>query len=335
MRVLLKPNLLQRADESQAITTHPALVAVVARLVREAGGEVWIGDGPAGPVENTRKLWRPLGMTHVADTVGARLVPFEGVQWTPHGGRDYFIARPLLEADLVIDLPKLKTHVLTLYTGAVKNLFGAIPGRRKRELHLRAPGIEEFSAVLVDVFELVPPALTILDGVLGMEGEGPGTTGTPRVFGVVAASADAVALDTVIAEAMGYHRGQVLHLSEAGRRGLGEADSRAISTVGDASVLDFGRVELATPRWVTKAPRWVGEMVGKRLVLRPLVSPEVCIGCGRCVQVCPKDAIEIGPDKVASFDLDECIGCLCCAEICPEAAIETKRSLLSRLAKIR
>jgi uncharacterized protein (DUF362 family)/NAD-dependent dihydropyrimidine dehydrogenase PreA subunit len=296
---------------------------------------VWIGDGPAGPVDNTRKLWRPLGMTDVAEATGATLVPFESVRWSSHGGRDYFLAQPVLDADLVIDLPKLKTHVLTLYTGAVKNLFGAIPGRRKRELHLRAPGIKEFSDVLVDVFELVPPTLTIMDGVLGMEGEGPGTTGTPKQFGVIAVSADAVALDTVIVEAMGYHRGQVLHLAEAGRRGLGQADSRSITVLGDAAALDFGRVELASPRWVTKAPRWVGEMVGKRLVLRPLVSPEVCIGCGRCVEVCPKDAITVGDDRVACFDLDECIGCLCCAEICPEAAIETKRSLLSRLAKIR
>ena len=149
MRVLLKPNLLSAHEPERAVTTHPAIVQVVAELVQEAGGTILVGDSPAGPIENNPAVWRQSGIGEVAAQVRAKPVPFDGVTWKRLNTTDYFIARPVLEADLVINLPKLKTHTFTLYTGAVKNLFGVIPGNRKREVHARAPGIEDFSQALV------------------------------------------------------------------------------------------------------------------------------------------------------------------------------------------
>ena len=332
MQVLLKPNLLTATDPERAVTTHPAVVGAVAALVREAGGEVWIGDSPASPGESRPRFWRGSGMADVAAQTGARLIPFDGVVWKRLNSNDYFIARPVLEADLVIDLPKLKTHVLTLYTGAVKNLFGAIPGTRKREVHLRSPGVQDFSRALVDVLELVRPGLTIMDGVLGQEGDGPGVGGTPHRYGCLAASTDPVALDAVVAGAMGYRSGEVLRLAEAGARGLGEANPEAVRVEGERRALDFGELRLPRARWYFRIPGWVGVPLRRATRLRPRLVASACVGCGRCAEVCPCEAIT--PGKPLRFDLERCVGCLCCAEVCPQGAIEPRRNLLARLIGI-
>jgi ferredoxin len=247
-------------------------------------------------------------------------------------GNDYFIACPIFEADLVINLPKLKTHSFALYTGAVKNLFGTIPGRRKREAHVRAPGIQDFSLALADVLELVRPGLTIMDGVMGQEGEGPGIKGTPRRYGCLTASADPVAMDTVVTQAMGYRPGEVLHLAEASVRGLGTADLSAIQVEGDRGALSFGRVVLPTTHWYFRAPAWATASIYRATRLRPKLSVALCEGCGRCVEVCPHAAIALG--KPVRFDLERCVGCMCCAEVCPRGAIEARRNLVSRLVGV-
>jgi len=332
MRVLLKPNLLAAADLERAITTHPAVVRAVTEVVQEAGGEVWIGDSHGGPIEDIPQVWRKSGMADVSARTGARLLPFDEVAWKRLNRNDYFIARPVLDADLVINLPKLKTHTFTLYTGAVKNLFGIIPGTRKREIHLRALGVQDFSRALADILELVRPGLTILDGVLGQEGNGPGVGGTPHRYGCLAAAADPVALDTAIARAMGYRPGEVLHLAEAGARGLGKADPDAVRVEGELQALDFGTVCLPRARWYFRVPAWVGAPLHRAARLRPRLMASACIGCGRCADVCPREAIT--PGKPPRFDLERCVGCLCCAEVCPQGAIEPQRNLLARLVGI-
>jgi uncharacterized protein (DUF362 family)/NAD-dependent dihydropyrimidine dehydrogenase PreA subunit len=355
MRVLLKPNLLNDAGLERATTTHPAVIRAVAELVQRAGGEVWIGDSPAGPITDNPRVLRAAGVVGVADKLGARLVAFDRVTWVqahrPGPGiegedraLDYFIAPPLLEADLVIDLPKLKTHVLTLYTGAVKNLYGAIPGTRKREPHLRAPGVRDFSPVLVDLLSLVRPRLSILDGVIGLEGNGPGVGGVPRSYGLLAASPDAVALDAVIVRALGYRRGQVLHLQMAQARGLGAADPAAIRVEGKASTLDFARVALPRTHWYYNVPSWATALAHRLARVRPRLLADRCVGCGRCIEVCPAGAISRAGQPLDSrgrerrvlsrpprFDPDLCVGCLCCVEVCPVGALEPRRNLLVRL----
>jgi len=333
MRVLLKPNLLAAADLERAITTHPAVVQVVADLVRGAGGIALIGDSPGGSVRDGRRVWRRSGMAGVVERTGARLVPFDGVAWKRLDSVDYFIARPALEADLVIDLPKLKTHLLTLYTGAVKNLFGTIPGARKREVHCRAPGVGDFSRALVDVLELIRPGLTLIDGVLGQEGNGPGMGGTPRQYGCLAASADPVALDAVITGALGYRPGEVLHLAQAQDRGLGVSDLDKVRVVGDRRALDFGAVSLPQAHWYLRVPAWASAPVHRAIRLRPRLTADACAGCGRCAQACPREAIT--PGQPPRFDLDRCVGCFCCAEVCPQGAITPHRNLIARLVGVR
>jgi len=329
MRVLLKPNLVSPLPLEQGVTTHPAVVQAVAEQVQEAGGTVLIGDSPGGPLSRGPVGWRAGGLIDVAERTGATLVPFEEVIWKRLDGADYFLARPVFEADLVINLPKLKTHMLTLFTGGVKNLFGAIPGTRKREAHCRALGPREFSHILVDVLALVPTALTIMDGVIGQEGNGPGSTGTPRRYGCLAASPDPVALDAVLAGAMGYRVGQVLHLTLAGERGLGVSDPAAVRVEGDAHVLDFGRVSKPWSRGWLRVPAWINPLLGRIVHVRPRVDAALCVGCGECAQVCPPQAIS--PGTPPDFDLDACIECMCCAEVCSKGAITPHRSLIARL----
>ncbi len=332
MRVLLKPNLLLAADWQQAITTHPIVMQALAELIRQAGGSVIIGDSPGGPIKQNPSVWRVDGMVNMVKQSGATLVVFDGVEWKKLNGNDYFIARPVIEADLIINLPKLKTHMLTLYTGAVKNLFGVIPGTRKREVHYRAPGIQSFSQALVDVLELVQPGLTILDGVLGMDGHGPGVKGEAHQYGCLAASTDGVAVDAIVTQAMGYRHGDVLHLAQADERGLGASNPDEIQIVGDRRALDFGTLNLPKAHWYFRIPPWLSGRVDKLVQIHPQVEPADCTGCGKCVETCPADVIVKG--KPPSFALERCIGCLCCAEICPQGTITTSRNWAARLFRV-
>jgi uncharacterized protein (DUF362 family)/NAD-dependent dihydropyrimidine dehydrogenase PreA subunit len=334
MKVLLKPNLLSSNTPDQFVTTHPFVVQAVAELVKATGGIVWIGDSSNSSVKDNQMefLWRKTGMAEIAQATGAQLIPFKGVSWSRIHEYDYFIAKPITEADLVINLPKLKTHTQTLYTGAIKNLFGVIPGARKSAAHIHAPGIKDFSQLLVDVLELVHPGLTILDGVIGMEGNGPGASGTPHPYRCIAASTDPVALDAVFTHAMGYRDGEVLHLVAAGERKLGIADLEQIKIEGDPNLLRFGHLQLPTSRWFFNIPSWLSAPIANQLKLQPSVNVEKCTGCGTCSKVCPANVITNG--KPPLFHLSDCIGCMCCGESCPEGAITPKRNVIAKMVGI-
>jgi uncharacterized protein (DUF362 family)/NAD-dependent dihydropyrimidine dehydrogenase PreA subunit len=332
MRVLLKPNLVKTAHPSQGITTHPTVVQVVANLVVEAGGSVWVGDSPAVRSEVTDRVLHETGMLRAAEASGAGIVRFESKRWERLNGLDYLVAAPVQEADLTINLPKLKTHSLTLYTGAVKNLYGAIVGSHKRELHVLRPGVVAFSQVLVDVLQLVRPGLTIMDGVLGIEGNGPGASGRPHRYGCLLASPDPVALDTIVAQAMGYRPGEVLHLRQAGERGLGAADPGAIEIVGSRAVLRFGALDLPRFGQLLRVPSWVTRPLRPAVRVLPVLRASECVGCGVCAEACPTGAMSAG--ELPRLDASCCIGCLCCVEVCPQGALEPRRSLLARLIGI-
>jgi uncharacterized protein (DUF362 family)/ferredoxin len=329
MRVLLKPNLLAAAEREQAVTTHPALVQAVAELVRAADGEALIGDSPAGAVKDNPHVWRKSGMPAAAEQSGASLVPFDSVTWLRHSGADYLVARPVSEADFVINLPKIKTHSTTLYSGAIKNLLGVVPGTHKTEMHIRSIGIQDFSRELVNLLEIVRPGLTIMDGVWGLEGNGPGASGTPHHYGCLAASEDAVALDAVITRAMGYQTGAVLHVALAGDRGLGVSDPARIQVIGPAGGLEFGRLALPASHWYMRVPSWVSAPIQGQIKLTPRFDPALCNGCAKCVQVCAGKALSTG--KPPRLDKKLCIGCMCCAEVCLQGAIEPARSRLAQM----
>jgi uncharacterized protein (DUF362 family)/NAD-dependent dihydropyrimidine dehydrogenase PreA subunit len=333
-KVLLKPNLLAAKEPDRAITTHPAVLEAVITAVREAGGEPSMGDSPGGALRGIERVWRNTGLKDLSERTGTPLVNFEASGSREVSGelRSYMIAKPVLDADVIIGLPKMKTHMLTLYTGCIKNMFGVIPGFGKGRLHNTAPRPVPFSKHLVDVYSLVQPRLHIMDAVVAMEGDGP-SGGSPRKVGAIVGGTDPVAIDTVVAGMMGYRDGQVPTIRFAARRGLGTARREDIEIVGeDPASFDLEGFKLPGTTLLNVIP---GPLIK---ALRPLIwiYPEMskergcrAEACGLCVRSCPVDAIEM-TETGPVVDRKQCIECLCCHEVCPEDAVEIKFSWLAR-----
>ena len=232
-RVLLKPNLLMNAGPDQAVTTHPEIVRAVLRAVRAAGGLPMVGDSPAD-VGDLERVWEGSGLAAVCAAEGASRVMFESggsKQFVLHG-RTFSIARAVLEADVVINLPKVKSHMQLTLTLGVKNLFGCVPGKMKAWWHMEAgKDVDRFAQMLIETARAINPELTILDGIVGHEGNGP-STGEPRDLGVLAASRDVFALDRVMVEVLGVRAQDVPTVAAAIRSGLC-SDLEAIEIIGD------------------------------------------------------------------------------------------------------
>ncbi|MDP7079909.1 MAG: DUF362 domain-containing protein [Candidatus Undinarchaeales archaeon] len=336
-RVLLKVNLLRGDLPERAITTHPAVVRAVTLLVQEAGGEVVIGDSPAGPnsVMLLRRAYKQSGYERVAKETGASLnedlsyglVPCRG----GHLIKELDILNAVESADVVIPLPKLKTHVLTGFTGATKILFGVVPGVTKGAYHLKLKDVDQFSHMLLDIVAHVQAPLYIMDGVVAMHGDGPGA-GDPFPVGAILAAADPVAMDRTAVALVGLVPDRVSTLTVAADRGMGPASLDDIDVLGDGldafSITGF-RPASATSKLGSRLPGIVRRFVLRQTVASPYAGPK-CIGCGVCAAACPVKAITI-TDKRAHMDLSTCIRCYCCHETCPEQAVELDRPLLSRV----
>jgi len=329
-RVLLKPNLLSAKDPSRAITTHPVMVEVLAELVREAGGDPFMGDSPGGVKRGVQRVWDNTLMSAMAERAGLELVNLEasGSVEIDAGGYLLYIARPVLEADVIINLPKLKTHSLTLLTGAVKNMFGTVPGFRKAGMHKLFPKPAEFAAMLVELYSHVRPAVSIMDAVLSMEGNGP-SSGEPRETGLIAVSDDGVAMDAVISRVIGFDPGGIDTTRLAAKRGLGEGDIRAIDVVGDSAEVRFTDFDLPSNLGLRLIPGPLARMVAPLMWLRLVIDEERCTGCGMCFRSCPVGTIEKSGDRYRVVH-EGCIQCMCCHELCPENAVDIELSWLAR-----
>jgi Pyruvate/2-oxoacid:ferredoxin oxidoreductase delta subunit len=262
---------------------------------------------------------------------GLRLINFEGagVVHFPIDGRSYYLARPALEADLIINLPKLKTHVLTLMTGAVKNMFGIVPGFRKARYHKEAPRPESFAQILVDILSARTPDLTIIDAVTAMEGDGP-SSGNPRNLNLLLASADPVAVDAIASSIIGLKADDVPTTKIASESGLGIGWPEAIKVVGKkVSEVHCPDFKLTSNRKMHLIPSPVSRLVGRYVWVRPAIKSEVCIRCNLCVDSCPTGALQSRPSDCPSFSYDTCINCWCCHEICPSKAVEVEQSWLA------
>lgn len=332
-RVFLKPNLLSAKEPEKAVTTHPALVGALAARCRDLGARVAIGDSPAGALKGIRRVWRKTGMEEAARATGAALVSLEasGVVERVVRGRRYLLSRPVLEADLVVNLPKLKTHGLTLFTGAVKNTFGAVPGLRKGEYHKEAPHPESFAEIMVDIHAVVAPALHVMDGVLAMEGNGP-ASGRPRHLGLLLASEDGVALDAVASRLVGF-RPEMIDTTRIGAaRGLTAARGLAAGRLDGVPVLGVPIAEaraagfaLPSNRLVKVVPETLLRLAGRLVWVRPKADAATCIGCTLCATSCPVGAITM-VDRLPRIDYAGCINCISCQEVCPTQAMRAETS---------
>jgi uncharacterized protein (DUF362 family)/NAD-dependent dihydropyrimidine dehydrogenase PreA subunit len=329
--VLLKPNLLSAKDPDRAITTHPNLVEAVAEEVRRCGGEPFVGDSPGGAIRGIKRVWKNTGMEEMAQRAGLELVNFEasGSEKVEFGKYTFFISKRALEADVIINIPKLKTHSLTLLTCALKNMFGVIPGFRKGEFHKLHPKPGEFSEMLVNLYKLVTPALSIVDAIVAMEGNGP-SSGKPYELGLLIAGGDGVAVDAIAARTIGFDDSFVDTIRLAAEMGLGEGDPERVALVGDGAETVASDFELPSNRVQKLIPRPLVRIIAPLVWVKPVIDPKLCTGCAFCFESCPVDAIE-RKGKVYEIKEAECVKCLCCHELCPESSIDIKLSPLARL----
>ena len=323
-RVLLKPNLLYGKSPEKAVTTHPSILRGMIRIVREAGGDPFIGDSPA--VGSLIKTAEKAGIQEVADEMKCPLVEFNRPVLTPKGGGKIFkqleIDRAVLEADVIINLPKFKTHAQTLLTLGVKNLFGCIPGPRKALWHLKAGEDQKtFAQILVDVYQVVQPSLTLLDGVVGMEGNGP-NSGRPIQLGLILASGDPLSLDQIVCDLLGISRKSLLTNRVAFEQGMGKDKIDVVGErVEDVKISNFQFPTLSRPDW--NLPGVLRKALKNALTSKPVIDDEVCKACDRCAEICPPKALA-RRGKNLFFDYRQCIRCFCCLEVCPEGAISIK-----------
>jgi uncharacterized protein (DUF362 family)/Pyruvate/2-oxoacid:ferredoxin oxidoreductase delta subunit len=339
-RVLIKLNLLSARTPEQAVTTHPALAKAVVKMVQELGGIPVLGDSPGG--SNTGNSYKTLlkntGMQAVADDTGCEIVSFEeSVNVSPEKARTFKklkIAKAVLDADVVIGLPKLKTHTLTYYTGAVKLLYGYVPGVTKTEYHLHTGrDVSLFAEMLLDIYEARPPNLYIMDAVVGMEGRGP-SGGSPRQIGLVMASKSATAMDFIATSVIGFDPISVPTVKLAAGRGTGPQKPEEITVFGESvasvAIKDFKKADTMD---MSRMPPAVMGLISRIGGTRPQIDRKLCKKCGVCVQDCPPKAMTFVRGSPPKIDYNKCIRCYCCQELCPQNAVSVRTPLLRRLIK--
>ena len=330
-RVLLKVNLVAGHDISRRVSTDPAIVRAVAKLVLDAGGVPFIADSPG--IDSFNRAAEKAGFLQIARELGLECHELtDPVDLPPSDGAEFKhiqVSKYVLEADKVISLAKLKTHGQMYLTMGVKNLFGCIPGRLKAGWHYNV-GLnrEKFAGLLLDIYAGVRPTFTLLDGVIGMDGDGP-TSGDPYEFGIIAGTQDALTMDFWLCRMLGANLEDYPLYLAAKRRGLPQCELDPSDVEGDIPPEHvFPNVNLPKTRSMRLLPRI--PFIERLMTSRPVHIPEKCIGCGRCAAVCAAGALK-HENKHLHFDYGKCIRCYCCHEMCPVKAIEFKESGLVRL----
>lgn len=365
-KVLLKPNLLKKADPDQVITTHPSVFAAVGRCLKEYGcEEIRYGDSPA--MQSFQDAARVSKIEQAAKELG--IVPGNFMEHTvlkyPQGktAKEFTVSKAITEADGIINICKMKTHALERITGAVKNMYGCIYGTHKAAGHAVYPSARHFASMLCDLHGAVKPRLHIMDGIVAMEGNGP-SSGTPVSMGVLLFSEDPVALDTVFCRLIHLEPSLVPTNFCGQQYGIGTMEEEKIrlltvdrdggnAAAEERSAAEFPVRELTmeelVSRWgrpdfkVDRNPASEREdwkllrRVMKPFQQRPQIHPERCVRCGICVESCPVEGKAVsfknGRDKPPVYDYVKCIRCYCCQEMCPKKAIDVKNSWLSRLLR--
>ncbi|NYT08012.1 MAG: DUF362 domain-containing protein [Methanomicrobiales archaeon] len=343
-RVLLKPNLLQGLPPERCVTTHPEVVRAVSRICRDLGCRVTIADSPGGGIRytpaNLRRLYAAAGYDAVARDTGAELSTTTGYRIVPHpAGRmakSFPVITSALEADHIIVISKAKTHLWTLYSGSVKNLFGILPGLEKPMHHARFQDPDHFAGMILDLNDLVRPSLQIMDAVMVMEGDGP-SSGTPRFLGAILAGRNATAVDLTTCRMMGIPIADVSTLKAARERGLPGSGPDQVSVIGNApEALQGHGVRL--PSTYQGPGRGMQPNLLLALLHRfggvyapyPTILPDRCMHCGRCALICPAGALTL-EDGIPHIRREGCIRCYCCHEICPAGSIAIRPGPVRRL----
>lgn len=347
-KLLLKPNLLAKTAVEKACTTHPAVFGGVAKYLLARGYKhLSYGDSPGhgDPHGNAKEC----GIAAVAEELGIPEADFSGGTRTPYAegkaAKEFILANAVLDADGIINICKMKTHMLERITGAQKNLFGCVFGLNKGASHVKFPNSAEFAEMLADLNRMLPARLHVLDGVVAMEGNGP-QSGTPRKMGVILASTDPIALDTVFASLVYLDPTLVPTNVIGAARGVGEgnADNIEVVTPSGSITVAEAQAKYGDKTFdVYRAPEDKGEITYlkpfKKLIRRrPKIKKELCVRCGICVKSCPVEGGALHFQKKGKppvYDYGKCIGCYCCQEMCPQQAIFAYQSPIAKIANIK
>ena len=347
-RICIKPNLLLAASPDTGITTHPVFIESVIELIADYTGKpenIIIADSSSPAVPFTRsgieKVYRETGLFDIAVRTGCSLnlaTDYSSVS-NKKGKllKKIEVINVVRDCQAIINLPKFKTHNLTTITGAIKNMFGVVPGFTKVGYHLRFDSTTVFTGMLLDLVMLIRPTINIMDGILGMEGEGPGRSGTPRNTGIVMISDDPVAMDLVMGKIVDLDEKYNPYIRIARERGISSADWENIEITGamldEFIIRDFklpksaSQEKLIENRFINT---YIIPWVRSSLNPYPYADMNKCNNCGTCQKVCPKKVVTCTERKI-EFNYSNCIRCFCCSEMCPEGAIDIKYSFLGNL----
>jgi uncharacterized protein (DUF362 family)/Pyruvate/2-oxoacid:ferredoxin oxidoreductase delta subunit len=331
-RVLLKPNILSDVDPSKCVSTHPVVLEAMITFLQEKGATVVVGDSPAVH----RKGFRPekSGIAEVCRKTGAGWVDFlAGSTERKAGKRRIRVAAVVDDVDLIISLPKLKTHELMYFTGAVKNTLGLVPGFTKAMQHGIHGDRNGFGEFLVDLTESITPDFFLMDGIMGMEGPGPGTKGIPVATGVLLGSTNPLALDIMASRIAGYNP-LIIPTNKTAffRKKWLQKLEDVLYDGPDLSGLimeNFKRIPVSSSGSAGLRFIFGRTRLGRRLERRPDFLHDKCTGCRKCVDICPAEAIAQHPENRKHIVLtdDKCIRCFCCAEACLDSAIDVRVKL--------
>lgn len=343
MCIVIKANLVGAYEPEKAATTHPTLLAVLTKFLKNRGAKVIIGDSPGGLYNETflKRVYKATGLKEAVDA-GAELNDdfSQKIASYPQGkvAKEFLYTAYLDKADAIISFCKLKSHGMMGLSAATKNLFGAVPGTTKPEYHFKYPEPMDFAGMIIDLNNYFCPKLFLVDGVEAMEGNGP-TAGTPRHMGVLLAGADCHKVDMICAKLIGQDPMTVPTLQAAAAYGYISPTGEDIEVVGgdveSLAAKDFDRVIQAKSMqfhnvFPGKLGQWFGNAARACLRPKPKLTKSECIGCGVCLRVCPAKAIEIRKGK-AVIKRKNCIRCFCCQEFCPKGAMKVRRTLIARI----
>ena len=344
-RVAIKANLLMKATPDKCATTHPLVVSAIGRLCKSAGADVVIVDSAGGPFTSgyMNSIYKASGIADIAEKYGFELnedFDFVSVE-NPNGvvGKKFDVLQTLFSADVIINASKLKTHAFAGFTNAVKNMFGAIPGLTKVEMHGKYRDIDTFCDFLYDIHTYFGDklCLNISDAVWGMEGEGP-SNGTPRKIGAILASSNALALDVVSVKLINADISEMPTITKGRARGF--IDDYNVEIIGEnvenLVVKDFQNITPNVQKpYANYVPQCLQKFVHNIMTQRPKINHKICRGCGKCFEHCPVKAISMIVDKngkkVAKIDYDKCIRCFCCQELCPFGVIKIKSGMIYKI----
>ncbi len=342
-KVLLKPNLVTAKKPDFAATTHPSTVLACAALLSEMGAaSITVADSPGGPYNNAN-LSHVYRVCELASLASDKLIINEDYTWKdvqlPEAkkAKNFHCITPVCDADVIVDLCKLKTHSLTTLSCATKNLFGIIPGVEKFEMHSTFPLVADFSEMLTDLAQYVVENKTfiaICDGILSMEGNGP-THGTPKKTDLMLVSRSPFALDVVAEHVIGAD-GEVLMLDAAANRGLVDRRFENITLLGETEcpTYAFVRPDSEAGQFLKGLSGFMGGRLAKFFETKPKILRDKCVGCGKCVTSCPRHTVTVtekSGQKIAKIHHKNCIRCYCCQELCPFGAVGVQQNFIIKL----